>query len=259
MVTHTALSQFVGVCGVQTHEAALSLHTHWRMRRASASCRLMVGALAFSPRLSGTLREPIWSRRCPPEGARGTLFSGLQGDLCCVHYLGDGQRLEEEMCTVVDEFTGCNAIQLNMPTPDWAQVQGFRNKCPRFVVGWRIGSADEDFDNVVEGLLHVDYVLIDRSEGRGIPIDLGRATKAIQVLVGLRPDLRVAVAGGLDANGVRLMLPLLRRWPSISWDAEGRLRGRLGLHLDRARAYLDESVTLIANVGLLQPSTGGLV
>jgi len=39
-----------------------------------------------------------------------------------------------------------------------------------------------------------------------------------------RDQVGIGVAGGLDAENVRELAPLLRDWPDLSLDAEGRLR-----------------------------------
>jgi hypothetical protein len=48
----------------------------------------------------------------------------------------------------------------------------------------------------------------------------------------------VGVAGGLCAENLHILKDLVRRYPSISIDAETKLRNSAGLNLDACRSYL---------------------
>ncbi len=99
----------------------------------------------------------------------------------------------------------------------------------------------------------IDYILFDSSHGTGKRLDvtsldhfLEEADSKLDVKVGL------AVAGGLSADVVRDDLPqLLRKYPNLSWDAEGQLHpidelGKRPLDMQAAEDYLRASAEVIS-------------
>ena len=92
------------------------------------------------------------------------------------------------------------------------------------------------------------HVLIDPSCGTGKDLDVG-LTEAIvkaltQALAGT--GVEIGIAGGLSAETLPHVKPLLTRYPDLSTDAEGKLRdgSELGGHLvlDKVRQYLDAAL-----------------
>ena len=98
------------------------------------------------------------------------------------------------------------------------------------------------------GVAH--YVLLDMSGGEGKRIDLGRATRILELFKASQDayghNMRFGVAGGLDGSSVAQLAPLLAAYPNLSWDAEGKLRdGDDRLDLERCYDYLEASLELI--------------
>ncbi|MCE2499977.1 MAG: hypothetical protein J4G13_03840 [Dehalococcoidia bacterium] len=94
----------------------------------------------------------------------------------------------------------------------------------------------------------VTDVLVDASEGLGIPLDAGRTVRYLEAIAATAPDLGLVVAGGLSAANVAdLLSPLLPKWASVSIDAEGRLRDEDDrLDLGAATDYLEAAVQLLS-------------
>lgn len=99
----------------------------------------------------------------------------------------------------------------------------------------------------------VDYVLFDASHGKGIPMNIAFLRPFIDAAYceeGLN-STGVAVAGGLDARTVRESLPrLVREFPELSWDAEGKLHtetseGERPLQMEVVEQYLRASTDVI--------------
>lgn len=96
----------------------------------------------------------------------------------------------------------------------------------------------------------IDYVLFDASHGKGEDMDPEKLLRFLDEAF-TDPELEgvgFGVAGGLDAVAVERYLPrLLRFFPNISWDAEGKLHrtpdGRLDL--DAAKEYLTVSAEVL--------------
>ncbi|HET6622454.1 MAG TPA: hypothetical protein VFG56_00790 [Candidatus Saccharimonadales bacterium] len=96
----------------------------------------------------------------------------------------------------------------------------------------------------------IDWVLFDASHGKGLEMEPDALRPFLET--GLEdPDLAhvgFGVAGGLDAAAVERYIPeLLRDFPEISWDAEGRLhRTDDGvLDMQAAKDYLRASGDVI--------------
>ena len=71
----------------------------------------------------------------------------------------------------------------------------------------------------------VTDVLVDASEGLGIPLNAARSIDYLDAIRAAAPELGLVVAGGLHSGNVpELLSPLLPEWSRVSIDAESRLR-----------------------------------
>ncbi len=111
----------------------------------------------------------------------------------------------------------------------------------------------QEVADALVALPRVDYVLFDASGGRGVPMDSEQLLPFIEQVYG---DIRlgatnVAVGGGLDAEVVAAKLPiLLKKFPQLSWDAEGKLHplkdsGMRPLDMEYCREYIEASAAVV--------------
>jgi hypothetical protein len=82
---------------------------------------------------------------------------------------------------------------------------------------------------VSDMLLHmygtgVSGVLFDKSMGKGEGMDAKFLRRFVEYFSINRPDLHVAVAGGLGPVSLNLVEPLIHSYPVLSFDAQGQLR-----------------------------------
>lgn len=70
----------------------------------------------------------------------------------------------------------------------------------------------------------INYVLLDKSMGEGKELSPEFLIPFMDFLVEHRPDLGLAVAGGLGPNSAHLISPLASRYCDLSTDAQGGLR-----------------------------------
>lgn len=99
----------------------------------------------------------------------------------------------------------------------------------------------------------MDYVLFDASLGLGKDLEPDRLSHFLQAAYESDELAHVnfAVAGGLDGDTVRRLLPkLLERFPELSWDAEAKLHPRNNankkpLQMDRVKGYLHASADVL--------------
>lgn len=94
------------------------------------------------------------------------------------------------------------------------------------------------------------YLLIDMSGGRGEEPEwshVATALQAMQEFVEVGYQLKIAVAGGLAADNLHKLRPLVDLYPDLSIDAESRLRADDGsLDIDRVKAYITAAYELFS-------------
>jgi hypothetical protein len=102
----------------------------------------------------------------------------------------------------------------------------------------------------------IDFVLFDASHGTGTQMNPDTLKHFLEVAYADADfsdyGTQVGIAGGLHGNNLRSMLSgILREFPDISWDAEGKLHhsiqdgGNGRLTKDKVQPYLSASVRLL--------------
>ncbi len=156
------------------------------------------------------------------------------------------------------EFGGKNmhALQLDMIWPEPEILQEYQEIYPNIQIILQASSValdqeDNDPEKLVDRLLSyqetVDYVLLDKSMGRGLGMD-AQALEPFVKVINSRTALEVVVAGGLGPNTLNLLGPLPHYIVSI--DAQSRLRpsGNALDPIDWAMAgeYLCKALTILS-------------
>lgn len=221
---------------------------------------LMCGALLSNARLSG---EPSDApNRCPPPHTIAGIFSDDPRCLNLVHYRPrPGDNLADAL-TRAQEIGGvnCHGVQINatrgVPWPDPSSLVEYKHRSQPLRVALQAGreamaSVNGDPSRLAQRCAAytgiVTDVLVDASEGLGVPLDADRSIRYLEALATAAPDLGLVVAGGLcAANIAELLSPLLPQWASVSIDAEGRLRDAADrLNVTAAADYLRAAVQLL--------------
>lgn len=228
---------------------------------AEPSRLLMCGVLLSNALLSGDTSDA--PNRCPAPDAIAGIFSDDPSCLNLVHYRPQpGANLVDALARATEVGgPNCHGVQINAsrgaPWPDPEALASFRERCRPSRIVFQAGreameSANHRPDELARrcaaysGL--VTDVLVDASEGLGIPLDAARSTVYLEAIRGAAPDLGLVVAGGLHAGNVsELLSPLLPEWSAASIDAEGRLRDADDhLNADAAVAYLKAAWQLLS-------------
>lgn len=226
----------------------------------SPSRPLMCGVLLSNALLSG---EPSDApNRCPTPDVIAGIFSDDPRCLNLVHYRPrPGVNLADALVRAT-EIGGpnCHGVQINAtrgaPWPDPSSLIEYKGcSQPRRIVlqagREAMASVDGDPSRLAQRCAEytgiVTDVLVDASEGLGIPLDAGRSIRYLEAVATAAPDLGLVVAGGLcAANVAELLSPLLPKWAGVSIDAEGRLRDANDrLDLRATRDYLLAAVNLL--------------
>ena len=220
----------------------------------------MCGVLLSNARLSGESSDA--PNRCPPTEAIAGIFSNDPRCVNLIHYRPQpGANLADALARA-SEVGGpnCHGVQINatrgVPWPNPEALVEFRERSqPQRIVlqAGREAMAFVDGDPTRLAQRCAEYagivtdVLVDASEGLGLPLDATRSADYLEAIADATPDLGLVVAGGLCADNIEeLLSPLLPRWGYVSIDAEGRLRdGDDVLDVGAAVDYLRAALNLL--------------
>ena len=190
------------------------------------------------------------------------IFSDDPRCLNLVHYRPPpGANLADALARATEVGgTHCHGVQINAtrgapwPDPNALEVYRARSRPTRII--FQAGrEAMESVNHQPDELARrcaaysglVTDVLVDASEGLGIPLDAARSVDYLSAIRAVAPELGLVVAGGLHSGNVsELLAPLLPDWSDASIDAEGRLRDAADhLNTDAAIAYLRAASQLL--------------
>ena len=221
---------------------------------------LMCGVLLSNALLAGEASDA--PNRCPHPDAIAAVFSDDPRCLNLIHYRPQPGANLADALALASEVGGphCHGVQINatrgVPWPDPAALVEYRQRSqPQRIVlqAGREAMASVDGDAGILARRCAEYagivtdVLVDASEGLGMPLDAGASARYLVAIADAAPDLGLVVAGGLCADNINeLLTPLLPQWSRVSIDAEGRLRnGDDVLDVGTAAAYLRAAVGLL--------------
>lgn len=155
----------------------------------------------------------------------------------CLHYIDYDEHPEFPKHLARALSYGCpgiHAVQLDMIWPDPAEiVEGLRIFGREVEVILQVGGRalaqiGDDPNMLVRklrlynGVIH--RVLLDESGGRGKVMNADRLLPYFRAIRQAFPDMGLVAAGGLGVGTTHLAEPLLREFPDMSFDAQGRLR-----------------------------------
>lgn len=216
---------------------------------------LMVGVLASVKTLYGKTNK--WPNRYPKiEDIKNIFLCNPSHLLNLVHYsTGHIETLYPQLA-LLTEIAGpnCDGFQLNIAWPDADEMSVFKKRYPYKKIVLQVGRKALDIANAVinleshlssyEGL--IDYVLFDPSGGRGEPFDTGEMHHCLKVAQKCLKGVGIGVAGGLSAETLDNLQPILGDFPDISIDAESRLRNENDhLVLSKAEFYIKKAFKIL--------------
>ena len=196
---------------------------------------LGVGVMASWKTIKGLPTK--WVNSFPPIQTVAGIFEPDPRVFNVLHYASDvePERFFEQL-VVATLFGGVNmeGLQLDIEWPSASALALYKKYFPKIKIILQVGpqaletvnhSAKEIARRVAEEYApYIDYVLLDGSGGRGIPMETGPLLEKIAAIKENAPDLAIAVAGGLGPNTLHLVEPILRVYPGVSIDAQGKLR-----------------------------------
>jgi hypothetical protein len=219
---------YIGVTGFMSQAEVTEALT---MVPEGSARRLMVGVLMSSKTLAGQTNK--WPGRYPKKEAIADIFVDDPRALNLIHYNTDNPRqLATEVRKIV-ELAGphLDGFQLNITWPDPSQIQMIRDMFPDLHLLLQIGGkameqmeSMEEFEQALGWYIpEIDSILIDPSGGKGLPLNVEKGAEWLRVARKF-PTLGLGIAGGLGHDMLYLIETLIKEFPDMSIDAEGRLR-----------------------------------
>ena len=224
--------------------------------------RLMVGVLMSSKTLAGMTNK--YPGRYPKKEDVSGIFVKNERALNLIHYSTDHHdRLQNELYEITELVGSGNfdGFQLNVRWPEATALRNYQDSHPdKFLVVQMGGRVLAEVDGLghLGGLIHliydhraccswlVDAVLIDPSGGKGQPFDQNKGTKYLREVRGDHPEMGIGIAGGLCCETLGLIEPLVKEFPNLSIDAEGKLRDENDkLNLEKVRLYLKRAFQMV--------------
>lgn len=154
----------------------------------------------------------------------------------CLHYADYDDRSDSKDITRALMYAGpcVHALQLDMPWPGPEMIaRGVRASGKQVEVILQVGrNSFEEVQNDPAKMIArleqrknvIHRVLLDKSMGEGRSMNADEFFVFIQAIKKHLPHLHITVAGGLGPNRMGLVEPLVRKFPDISIDAQGKLR-----------------------------------
>lgn len=255
---------YIGITGFMSNrEVDLTLSAFMRSRpliknslggivyKGDYDRHLMVGVLVNLATLYG--QEGRHPNRYPKIGDIKDIFPHHGNDVInLIHYSTSEERTLFAQMMALTELTegSLDGFQLNIAWPNTEELRVYKARYPHKIIVLQIGRKALDMANGILGLHAylsaykglIDYVLFDPSGGKGEPGEPFNATEMLRLKIArdtLGESAGLGVAGGLSANTLDILQPVIKEFPDISIDAEGRLRNEIDhLVIAEAESYI---------------------
>lgn len=253
--------QYIGICDFPGCEQTLATAKFFQKlcEGHRLNRRLMVGVMMSFKTLTG---EPSkWAAAWPKNEEVRDIFVRHPFVFNTLHYADYDSNTTLWHLLEAAKFGGprLQAIQLDMIWPPDVIIKGLKRKFPDLKVVLQINTlALEAVENKPDLLIEwlrkyngiLDYVLLDKSHGKGLGMDAQGLLPFVRAISDHLPNLQIGVAGGLGPSTMDLVLPIVHEFPNVSIDAQGKLRPS-GSALDpidweMAHEYLCEAVTIFS-------------
>ncbi|MFO0743722.1 MAG: hypothetical protein U0469_01575 [Candidatus Paceibacterota bacterium] len=202
-------------------------------KQSGSKRKLHVGVMMNYKTLNGIPSK--WENAFPKKEEVSSIFLGHPSIFNVLHYADyEGVDVLENLFKATD-YAGnhLNGLQLDMIWPEVDVLKEYRKKYPLIKIilqgnteAFKLVGNDIDVfvQRVKEYKYSVDYILLDKSMGRGLNMD---AQDLIPIAKSIHENISyigIVVAGGLGPNTLNLVEPLAKEFPKISIDAQGKLR-----------------------------------
>ncbi len=251
---------YVGVTGIKTKKEIAALVDMYESSNSyeTSGHRLMLGVLASTKKLNQPFEEGVQSPALYKIPGLFEAMAGAKKDFLfpVLHYHPDETENASDELTRMLEFRNlhqnCGAVQINADWPSAQQMENLKTRFSGLELVLQLPFVVTDGiepKHITEKLREysgiADYVLIDRSGGKGVLFNLSDYVSLIGATRSALPKVPIVVAGGLDGNNVAQQIGFISQSfdEDFSIDAQGRLRNpvRTSLDIEATKKYLLEA------------------
>lgn len=252
---------YIGITGFMRQEEVNEILSC--LPNDSTARKAMIGVLVSSKTLRGEKNK--WPNRYPLIKEIEKIFTGHSSAFNVIHYhtKESGGMLLDQLERLVNLGGGnLDGIQLNIAWPDPKSLERFRilysGMHKRIQLILQINSkAFEEISSPEEIAFKIrneylgfaDHILLDLSGGYGKLLDPNALEPFVEKIQEEIPGLGIILAGGLSPETLYLIEPLIKKYPFLSTDAEGRLRSKPDDNLDveKTKEYLRKAFLMFVN------------
>jgi hypothetical protein len=218
---------------MSSKEVLKMLEIFLKNKQSGSQRKLHVGVMMSYKTLNGISTK--WENAFPKKEDVGSIFLKHQSIFNVLHYADyDSIDVLENLFKATD-YAGINVdgLQLDMIWPEIDTVKEYRKKYPFIKIilqgntkAFELVGNDIDVfvQRVKEYKYYVDYILLDKSMGRGLGMDAQGLIPIVKSIQENIPHIGIAAAGGLGPNTLNLVESLAKEFPKLSIDAQGKLR-----------------------------------
>jgi hypothetical protein len=248
---------YIGITGFMNMKQTHKMLDVFMRANPLTQWMLMVGVMMTYKTLQGVPTR--WTEVMPNNEEIMNIFSSHPYCFGTLHYadytetdFANSLKLALRFCP-----PEMRAVQLDMIWPQVGPILEMKSAEPHMKVVLQVGNAafaqaDETPTGVAEKLFAygdaIDYVLLDRSMGRGAAMEAMAFVPFIEEITEKCPNLGIAVAGGLGPAHLHLVEPLVQRYPFLSIDAQTMLTPNCHplelIDWELAELYLQRSVAM---------------
>ena len=256
---------YIGVTGFMSPDEVNETLRDINFKKANRL--LMVGVLASAKTLVGQTNK--WPNRYPKWENVKNIFQENDNCLNLIHFnTKEPDQLTFHLNSMTDAVgPKLHGFQLNIAWPNPESIARYKDVHPDKVIVLQVGGhafsmvnhEPEMVEDMVKSYLGlIDYVLLDPSGGLGQELNPFAMRDYLLALAKHEKQIGLGVAGGLSAGTVKILEPLIKDYPNLSIDAEGRLRTEIGdnLNVPVTRGYIQQSLDLFERVRLETMSSG---
>lgn len=224
---------YIGITDFATVEQTRKMLDIFAASRVPDSRRVLMVGVMTSYKILNNLPTK-WAAAWLSKYAFGDVFVRHPLALNTLHYADyDGIDVQYSLT----QATACgypriDALQLDMIWPPPSAVVGYHWQHPEIKIILQVGGKAlervsgprevvaklRDYDGAI------DYVLFDKSMGRGLGMDAEGLRPYLRAVRESGLDIGLAGAGGLGPSTLHLVEPLVAEFPDLSIDAQGKLR-----------------------------------
>lgn len=252
---------YIGICDVPTGEQAEKSAKFFEKLcpPTMSDWKLMIGVMMSFKTMTGV--QSKWASVWPKKEEVASIFVEHPRAFNTLHYADydDNTYLEHLLEAVRWGGRNLHALQLDMVWPGSGMIGLLRETYPDLKIILQINAKalaqmDDKPTLVIKQLARygrsVDYVLLDKSHGKGVGMDAEGLLPFAMAIAENLPDIGLAVAGGLGPDTMHLVGPIVQEFPSVSIDAQGKLRPSGNamdpIDWDMANKYLVEAVRMFS-------------